>query len=246
MNKIVVGILPNSEECTYESYYDDYNKFIALYPKRIYECGAIPFGILMNDGNVDYVALEMCDAFLIPGGKRVNRYVYETIYYALKHNKPLLGICLGSQAIAIFSAINERLDKDKEYATDEVISIYQSLKSEYDGTLLSKLPDGNMHNLVDITRDNVRNHIHDIEIDENSILYSIVNSKKLSVVSLHNYDYKYVGKGFKVTAYSSDGVKEAIEYDNKDYFIVGVHFHPEIMEDNRFFERLIEEARKRK
>lgn len=246
MNKIIVGVLPNSEESTYESYYDDYNKFITLYPKRIFECGAIPIGILMNDGNVDYDILDMCDAFLIPGGKRVNRYVYETIYYAIKHNKPLLGICLGSQAIAIFSVINERLSKDKKYTTEEVINIYQGLKNEYDGTLLNKLPEGNMHALIDKTRDTVRNHVHDIDIVEDSILYSIVNSKKLSVVSLHSYDYKYVGKGFKVTAYAPDGVKEAIEYDNKDYFILGVHFHPEIMEDNRFFERLIEEARKRK
>lgn len=246
MNKIIVGILPNSEEFTYESYYDDYYKFINLYSKRIYECGALPLGLLMDDGNVNYDVLDMCDAFLIPGGKRVNKYVYETIYYAIKNNKPLLGICLGSQALAIFSAIYEKMDKNKEYTVDEVIEIYKKLKEEYDGSLLRLLPDDNMHCLKDKTRDRVRNHIHNIDIIEDSILYDIVKLKKMSVVSLHSYDYKYVGEHFKVTSYASDGVQESIEYDNKDYFILGVHFHPEIMEDNRFFEKLIEEAKKRK
>lgn len=40
-------------------------------------------------------------------------------------------------------------------------------------------------------------------------------------------------------------IVEAIEYKDKNYFIVGVHFHPEWDDDKSLFERLIEEGEKR-
>ena len=240
---MIIGILPT---VNLEDDIDGYYKFIDLYSRRIYECGATPIGILLNNGEIDYKTLDMCDAFVLQGGKAVKKHIYETIYYAIKNNKPLLGICLGSQAIAIFSSIYEKMDKAKEYKMEEVIEIYQNLKIDYDGSLLRLLEEGNMHTLKDGTNDEIKNHYHSIDIVKDTILYDVFKTDKLDVISLHSYDYKHVGEGFKVSAYAGDGVKEAIEYDNKDYFILGVHFHPEIMGDNRLFERLIKEAENRK
>lgn len=79
-----------------------------------------------------------------------------------------------------------------------------------------------------------------------SILYSIYKTNKLSVVSLHSYDFKFVGKDFKASAKAIDGVNEAIEYNDPNYFILGVHFHPELDDNNLIFERLIAEGEKRK
>jgi putative glutamine amidotransferase len=246
MNKIVIGILPTSNLFVGDSYYDDFYKFINLYPKRVFECNAIPIGILMDDGKINYDVLDMCDGFIIPGGNKVNKYVYELLYYALKKNKPVLGICLGAQSMAIFSAILERMDDKREYSIDEVSEIYTNLKSEYEGSLLRTLPKENIHILGDVTRESIDTHRHKINILEDSILYDIYKTDNIDVISLHSYDFKHVGKDFKVTAFAEDGVAEAIEYNNKQYFILGVHFHPEVDGNNILFERLIEESKKRK
>lgn len=246
MKKVIIGILPTANLFKEDNYYDDYYKFINLYPKRLYECNAIPIGLLMNDGTVDYDSLDMCDGFLIPGGKAVEKYVYEIIYYAIKHNKPVLGICLGAQAIAIYSAILEKMDSNKEYTLEEIKEIYKSLKEEYDGSLLRLIPTPSIHKRGDLTRDNINEHMHKIKISKDSLLYDIFNTEEENVVSIHSYDFKHVGKDFTVTAYAEDGVNESVEYNDKNRFIFGVHFHPELLDDNRIIARLVKEAEIRK
>ena len=244
MKKIIVGILPTTNLNMKDDPYDDYYKFIDMYGKKIFESNGIPMGILLNNGALNYSSLELCDAFLIQGGNKVEKFVYETIYYCIKKNKPLLGICNGAQALAIFSAIFEQMDKNKNYEIDEIMNIYQNLKKEYDGSLLRKIDEPNIHFNI-VNRTNIDTSRHDIEIKKGSLLYSIYNKDKMSVTSLHSYDFKYVGEDFIITATSEDGVAEAIEYKDKNYFILGVQPHPELEYDNLIFKRLIKEAERR-
>lgn len=246
MNKIKVGIVPSSNLFASNDPYQDKYSFVNGYSKKIFESGGIPFGILLNDDKLNDEVLDLCDAFLIQGGNKVNKYMYEIIYYALKNNKPLLGICLGAEAIAIFSAILDKIDIEKIESFDEILKVYNQLKEENEGSLLKKIPSPNIHGDVTITNNNVSMARHDIEILSSSILYSIYNVNKLSVVSLHSYDFKKVGKEFIVSAKASDNVCEAIEYNDDNYFILGVHFHPELEENNLIFERLVLEGQKRK
>ena len=58
---MIIGILPT---VNLEDDIDGYYKFIDLYSRRIYECGATPIGILLNNGEIDYKTLDMCDAFV--------------------------------------------------------------------------------------------------------------------------------------------------------------------------------------
>lgn len=243
-DKIVVGILPQIKLNIDENPYNDKYEFLDLYCKAIIESGAIPVGICLNNGKLDYESLEICDAFILPGGNRVDRCYYETIFYCLKTNKPLLGICLGFDSLAIFSMVLENL---KEYSADAFIETYKKLKEENDETLLAKILSPNIHGDVKVNYDNVDEARHEIEIsDKNSILYEILKKEKLNVVSLHNYNPKWIGKDFKVTAKAKDGVIEAIEFKDNKYFILGVHWHPEWDKDRLLFKRLIEEGKSRK
>lgn len=112
--------------------------------------------------------------------------------------------------------------------------------------MLERIPSPNIHGDVIVNYDNTGEARHDIKIEKDSILYSIYHSDSKSVVSLHQFTPKWIGKDFLITAKSSDGVVEAIEYNKKDYFILGVCFHPELESDALIFERLIREALKRK
>ena len=92
---IKIGILPTTKLYEDDNPYNDKYTFENVYMKRIYDSGAIPVGILPNDGKLDYSILEICDGFLLCGGNKIEEYNLEVIDYAIKKNKPLLGICLG-------------------------------------------------------------------------------------------------------------------------------------------------------
>lgn len=79
------------------------------------------------------------------------------------------------------------------------------------------------HLLTDKHQSN-KEYVHEVIIDENSLLYKILAKKKLMVNSRHN-DYITYTKASRV-AYSKDYIIEAIEIPNHK-FMVGVQWHPE-------------------
>lgn len=58
----------------------------------------------------------------------------------------------------------------------------------------------------------------------------------MQVNSFHHQAVKTVANGFNIVAMSSDGTIEAIEKDN----ILGVQWHPEMMNDIEFFKKYFE------
>ena len=196
MKKIVVGILPQIRLNTDNNPYNDKYEFLDLYTRKIIECGAIPIGICLNNGKLDYSSLDICDAFILPGGYKVDRCYYETLFYCLKTNKPLLGICLGLEGMAIFSMV---LDNVKDNSVESFIETYKKLKEENDGTLLARIPSPNIHGDLIINYDDADDARHEIKIiDKNSILYDIYKKDKLNVVSLHSYNHNGLASHLKL------------------------------------------------
>ena len=227
INKKVIGIISSHVENN-ENPYDDYYKIVSNYVNSLDTNRVTPIALLIDDEkNLD--SLDLCDGFIIQGGNKVSRYIYYIIDYAIKNNKPVLGICLGSQAIAIYSCIRERINKNDVVSISYLNKIYEQLEKEYDGSLLRKLPKSNIHNNTIFDDD----YFHKIKIDKHSIAYDVFQSEVLNVPSFHNYDYKHIGSDFRISARAEDNVSEIIEYIGKP-FIMGVHFHPEIIDTNIF------------
>lgn len=76
-------------------------------------------------------------------------------------------------------------------------------------------------------RQETKKYVHDVIINKNSYLGKIVNNEKIKVNSKHRYHVSKVNN-FIITAYSTDGIPEAIELPNKK-FVIGVQWHPEKM-----------------
>ena len=73
-------------------------------------------------------------------------------------------------------------------------------------------------------------YVHEIIINENSKLYSILKQKKIWVNSRHIEHI--TNTSLDIVAYALDGTIEAVEDQNKKFFI-GVQWHPEsIMDEN--------------
>jgi putative glutamine amidotransferase len=85
---------------------------------------------------------------------------------------------------------------------------------------------GQIASLNSNKHNNINPYVHNILINENSLLYRILNRKIITVNSRHN-DYLSYTKASRV-AYSNDYIIEAIEIPNKKFFI-GVQWHPETL-----------------
>lgn len=221
--KKVIGVFPTvrieEESHPYHKRYE----FIIHYSHKIYECGAIPIGLVLDNGHINEEQLALCDAFLLPGGQRIDKSVYELLIYAYKNKKPILGICMGMQTLTIFSIILDNL-KDKELTIDNVLNTYYEITKN--DPIITKISNGEIHDVL-LDKEPISKAHHKLEISENSWLYKIYQSKVIDIICLHNYQVSRVGSLFNIVGKSPGGVIEAIESTNKDLFWIGTQFHPE-------------------
>lgn len=191
------------------------------YTKAIETANGTPI-ILPSTNSVDLLNqyVDMCDGFVITGGRDVYPLLYNTspnskckdfdkfvdeshiklIKLALEANKPILGICRGAQLInvACGGTLYQDIDEEVPFKTHG-------------------------HNFTFIRSDEV----HYIKIEDNTILNNLFGSK-VSVNSIHHQSVKDLGKGLVISAVSSDGIIEGIEMPDKK-FVLGVQWHPEMM-----------------
>jgi putative glutamine amidotransferase len=139
--------------------------------------------------------LDSCDGIITPGGFRVYEYDKFICDYAIKNDKPLLGLCLGMQMLTFYNT-DYSLEKN----------------------------DGNGFNHF---QREVK-YLHTVNIVDGTKLKSILGSvSSMEVNSRHNYHITKTGE-FIPSAYSFDGLIEAIELPNKR-FIMGLQWHCEVM-----------------
>lgn len=141
--------------------------------------------------------LNLCDGFILPGGDTWYRLDEVVIDYAIRRDKPLLGICLGMQVLS------KVLSGEKKVGYDNTIK---------NDTLINHLEPN-------------KNYVHSVIIDRNSKLYSIIGEEKIWVNSRHSYHVPELDNTL-ICARSSDGLIEGVELKDKK-FIIGVQWHPE-------------------
>ena len=98
--KKIIGIIPSTLGFNTNNPFDDKYYVQNTYIEKLNKI-AIPIIIPPTNLSLNKEQLDICDSFLLIGGKNVHKYHYEVIDYAIKTNKKLLGICLGMQAIGI-------------------------------------------------------------------------------------------------------------------------------------------------
>ena len=240
MNKPIIGIIPTVKLYVENDPYKDQYTFVNNYVKDVYSGGGIPFGILPNDGDIDVNDLKLCDAFLIPGGSEVKPFIYKILDYAYENKKPVLGICLGMQAMCIYSVMKDIcIDKGINVISDEERKIYEKIKEE--DPILSLLPDEIISNHSHIiNRDNIDTARHFININKGSLLSSFYDEDKISVVSLHKFYPLRTSSILSLGATSHDGIIEAVE--NSDLMWIGTLYHPEVDINDNLIKKFVEKV----
>ncbi|WP_429971763.1 gamma-glutamyl-gamma-aminobutyrate hydrolase family protein [Fructilactobacillus sp. Tb1] len=175
--------------------------------------------LVPNDMVKSYV--DEIDGVIIPGGNDItpalfgekphaklgktylphDEFEIQIINDAIADKIPVLGICRGHQIINV--ALGG--------------SLYQDLASQQ--------PNVHEHNQPEPAGVSVRQ----VTVDKDSVLAKSVGTHPI-VNSKHHQAVKDIANGMKVTAYSDDGVVEAME--NADASIMGVQWHPEFLWEN--------------
>lgn len=97
----------------------------------------------------------------------------------------------------------------------------------------------------------VNNHFslidkHQIHINKESILYNLFG-ETIDVNSRHLYKINSISKPFILSAYSNDNIIEAIEWVDKDHWVLGVQWHPEDMDNMEpLYNYFIQEIKRRR
>ncbi|MBI3632045.1 MAG: gamma-glutamyl-gamma-aminobutyrate hydrolase family protein [Candidatus Vogelbacteria bacterium] len=184
---------------------------------------------------------EIMDGLLLTGGDDINATCYgETcstlanntdnerdkielllLKVAIEKNIAVLGICRGLQIINIGLGG----------------TLHQDLYSEWSQKI--------QHNNSEKGRDYLA---HSVELDRTSKLFSIIDKDEFLVNSLHHQGIEQLSEGLIASAVAEDGLIEAVELPNHNFFI-GVQWHPEELTSNnpqwlKLFEAFITAASK--
>lgn len=92
-------------------------------------------------------------------------------------------------------------------------------------------------------------HRHGLTVVPRSIMDRVYGDGEIRVNSMHHMAIDELARGFRVTARCPDGVVEAIESTQEDWFAMGTQFHPEAASasalDVRIFEEFIDGVKAR-
>ncbi|MDC3414410.1 gamma-glutamyl-gamma-aminobutyrate hydrolase family protein [Terrihalobacillus insolitus] len=190
--------------------------------KAITRAGGLPIILpnFLQEEDIDQVA-DTIDGFYATGGYDIDptlfgeephpnlglitperdRFEVALIKKLLEQNKPILAVCRGCQIVNIAAGG----------------TMYQDIYAQMDQELLQhqqKAPKGHGS--------------HYVQVETNSLLYDIIESRKLKVNSRHHQANREVPSTFKISGKANDGVIEAIE-SSKHTFVLGLQWHPENM-----------------
>lgn len=133
--------------------------------------------------------LDKCDGFIVPGGSYWYNFDEYIIRYAFLNNKPILGICLGFQAMCC-SFLENRIKFD----------------------MTSKVSWDVHHKKWD-------KYVHGVVVKDNSLLFKILNKNRILVNSIHHDYISFFVDRLVVSGISDDGVIEAIEIKEHKFFL---------------------------
>jgi len=184
---------------------------------------------------------EDFDGILFSGGEDVDPALYgeEKKYDNVKVNRqrddfefklldearssalPVFGICRGTQLINV----------------------------KFGGTLYQDLPSEATIEF-DHKQDEERNEpTHTVTVSDHDSRLGEVLKGNCQVNSLHHQAIRRVGRGLKVTAYSEDGLVEAVEAAGDSPYLVAVQWHPEeiaeLPEQKRILHQFVEQCRRK-
>lgn len=211
---------------------------IANYENAVRDAGGDPVLIPLADAEERARLIPAMDAFVLPGSPAdVEPAEYGDVNHGksapadlpreqadraiLKHafaeKKPVLAICYGCQLLNVYLGG----------------TLIQDVRSELGTTT--------PHRKKDLTPEPPNDPIHGVRFEAGSRLAEIAAGPKAEINSSHHQAIAKPGKDLRVTAHSSDGIVEGVEWIGDGNWVTGVQWHPERMFGDALSKRLFQE-----
>lgn len=208
---------------------------IANYEEAVRKAGGEPVLIPLGDRATQQQLIPSLDAFVLPGSpadvepreygavnhgksapadlprERADRAI---LAHALAEKKPVLAICYGCQLLNVYLGG----------------TLIQDVRSEL-GTTTA-------HRKKDLSPEPTDDPIHGANFEPQSRLAALASGERAKINSSHHQAIAKPGKSLRVTAHSTDGIIEGVEWTGDANWVVGVQWHPERMFGDDFSERL--------
>lgn len=201
-----------------------YNQIPSAYAEAVVRAGGLPLLIPIEFPVSQTLSiLDRVDGLLLSGGGDVDYRIYNgeahpsiegicegrdqleiaLLKSAITAEKPVLGICRGTQLINV--ALGGTL--------------YTHIPVQFDTDINHSTPEEDGRDCL----------VHDVELDPNSKLGKIIGQKRFSVNSFHHQAIQKAAPDLRVTAHATDGLIEAVELVGDSFGVIGVQWHPECL-----------------
>ena len=208
---------------------------IANYEDAVRKAGGEPVLVSLSDRVEQRRVIPTLDAFVLPGSpadvepseygavnngksapadlprEQADRAI---LAHAFAEKKPVLAICYGCQLLNVYLGG----------------TLIQDVRSE--------LGTATPHRKKDLSPEPKDDPIHGARFEPESRLAEIASGERAKINSSHHQAIAQPGKNLRVTARSTDGVIEGVEWSGDSNWVVGVQWHPERMFGDAFSERL--------
>ena len=199
------------------------------------KAGGEPVLIPLNDGKEQQQLIAKMDGFVLPGSpadvepaeygavnqgmsapadlprEQADRAI---LAHAFAERKPVLAICYGCQLLNVYLGG----------------TLVQDVRSE----LRTAIP----HRKKDLLPEPKDDPIHGAKFEPESRLAELAAGERAKINSSHHQAIAKPGRNLRVTAHSTDGIIEGVEWTGDANWVVGVQWHPERMFGDAFSERL--------
>ncbi len=224
MSKII-GIVPKGTEVDLSvSNMNDSYLIGNNYVKRVLEAGCIPVGLAPVDQWLPEEELDLCDGFVVQGGKHFFPYHFQVIHHAVTKGKRYLGICMGAQLIHAYFELKKQVEA-RGYEGDLVRAMCAYLDAQGPEFVLEVKAPG--HRATSMPRGEEDTAKHDVDVLPGTLLRRVLGRDRMRIASFHSWAIPPDQDLATVNAWSAkgDGVVEGVEIGDH---ILGVQGHPEV------------------
>ena len=182
--------------------------------------------------NLDSIDISKFDGLIVSGGGDINPKIYGQ---NIENKTIRISDQRDSTELKLFNSAETNNVKTLAICRgSQLLNVYKK------GTLYQDLNDAGF---TEINHDkpfkDARSHIHDVEIERGSKLYSLIGKTTIEVNSIHHQAINVLGEDLKITAKSPDGVIEGIETTN-GWEAMGIQWHPENMVKDTYSKLIFE------
>ena len=213
----------------------------AGYYNAILAAGAIPVILPPMEDEDDLVrVLDMLQAFVLVGGADLDP---RRDGYQLHSSVRLM-----DSRREDFDRMLVRLIAERRMPLFGIGAGMQLLNISQGGTLFLHLPE-ELPTAIPHKDPHDPEHRHGLEVVFGTMMERVYGDGEIRVNSMHHQSIDDVATGFQITARCPDGVVEAIESTQEDWWAMGTQFHPESESasalDVRIFEEFLDGVREK-